>query len=120
MSDNDYFMRQIRNAVDVFSALMGGETSGEGEHEIVQNTNSEETYMLLLTLKSLVIQWEINNAEDLLFEHMEKQPDIDFQSTAMQFYDWLDELDDTALLAHNFTRAEIAEGRAAVKAFYAN
>jgi hypothetical protein len=119
MSENDYFMRQRRNAGVVFASLMGGETSGEGEHEIVQNTNSEDTYMLLLTLKSLVIQQEINDAEDLLFEHMEKQPDIDFQGTAMQFYDWLDELDDAELLAHNFTRAEIAEGRAAVKAFYA-
>jgi hypothetical protein len=97
---------------------MGGETSGEEEHEIVQNTNSEDTYMLMLTLKSLVIQRSINGAEDLLFEHMEKYPDIDFQSTAMQFYDWLDELEDAALLAHNFTRTEIAEGREAVRKFY--
>jgi hypothetical protein len=119
MADNDYFMRQIRNAVDVFTSLMGGETSGEEEHEIVQATTSEDTYMLMLALKSLVVQGNINGAEDLLFEHMEAYPDIDFQSTAMQFYDWLDALEDEELLAHNFTRAEIAEGRAAVKTFYA-
>jgi hypothetical protein len=111
-------MRQIRNAVDVFASLMGGETSGEEEHEIVQNTHSEDTYMLLLTLKSLVIQGNINGAEDLLFEQMEKHPDTDFQGAAMQFYDWLDACEDAALLAYNFTRAEIAEGREAVKAFY--
>jgi thioredoxin-like negative regulator of GroEL len=120
MADNDYFMRQIRNAVDVFSSLMGGQTSGEGEHEIVQATNSEDTYMLMLALKSLVVQRRMNEAEDLLFEHMETNPTIDFQSTAMQFYDWLDALEEEELLAHNFTHAEIGEGRAAVKKFYAN
>lgn len=116
MPSDDYFMRQVEGISDMLSMLLFDK---KAEEETIHETQvSTQDHSLLIDLRLLVTTGEINQAENLLFWHMESY-DGNYLDTAMRFYGWLEELEDDKLEQFGFSREEIAEGKQAVKSFYA-
>ena len=63
----------------------------------------------LTKLLDLVENYEINQAENILFETIDKNRLEDFE-VALQFYQKINEKDDTFLAKANYTREEIRQG----------
>lgn len=118
MSSNDFFMRQIEGMTDMLSTVLFGKKASDNEEIVYESNISSSNHLLLIDLRFMVFQRELNEAENLLFKKMEMHPEICCFDIAMQFYSWLDDLSDEELKSHNYTREEIHEGRQAVKKFY--
>lgn len=63
----------------------------------------------------LLLDRKINEAENLLFDEIERDPQPAYLAVGVHFYEDLQELTDAELEAADFSRAEIAEGLEALK-----
>ena len=60
---------------------------------------------------------DVNVAENLLFEMLERYPEYDFLRVALQFYTDLEKWPDAELAEANFSRQEIFEGMREIQKF---
>lgn len=118
MSSNDFFMRQIEAMGDLLTTLIFDQTAGSEEDEQYETQISSDIHTLLLDLRLMLAQKQINEAENLLFQRMEEDRDINFLDAARQFYAWLHEMDDEELARCDYSREEIREGIEAACRFY--
>ncbi|MBE6764396.1 MAG: hypothetical protein E7546_00760 [Ruminococcaceae bacterium] len=108
MFQNDYIMRQIETFVRLLAkVLLCKEEDDLFTFSIIEKMG-DEADPLLAKLSRLVDRGEINEAEDCLFEELEKG-DLKTVETAMCFYKSLNDMSDEELESCNFSREEITE-----------
>lgn len=69
-------------------------------------------------MKRLIGEGRLNEAENLLFEKIEAQPNPAYLQVAIDFYTSLDNLSDETLNNAGFPRDEIVEGLGDIKKIY--
>jgi len=104
---NDYVMRQIDSLVMVVSKIFFGRTTPVYERQDEINPTSGDK--LHDELMDLIVINEINEAENLLFEHLGTGIEGGL-SLALDFYHRLNMLTDEQLSAGKFSRGEIDAG----------
>ncbi len=107
MYQQDWMMRQIQMLVQFVAKLFWGKDFIE--YQIEDDNHLSQTDCLYKDLKVLLENRELCKAEDLLFEHLEKD-NQDYLKLAIDFYQSINELDDPELEAANFSREEIKSG----------
>lgn len=107
MVEQDFLMRMIKDSVKFLGKILLGkdavsfELAKEGEF-----TKVDELYVRLHTL---ITSGEINEAENLLWESLDKSSDR-YKELALDFYQELAELDSGYLEEHDFSKEEVQEG----------
>ena len=109
---NDYIMREIENLSRFVKAVFQRESSFE---MVDEQGRISETGLLYYDLKSLISENKLNEAEDLLFEKLEQNPDEEYLQIAIEFYKNLQNLSDEVLESASFPRQEIVQGLETVK-----
>lgn len=108
MFQEDWVMRQIESIVDfLIVAVLHKEKSGI--QFVFEQKNETEINSLHEKLLQMIREHRINEAEDLLFDHLNTE-DRRYLELAVDFYSRLNALDNETLQANNFSREEIEEG----------
>lgn len=104
--EQDYIMKMIHQLIEV---LLGDILKGK-EKVLEENINkSEEQAEQYKKLKDLVNKYNINEAENLLFEKINLTNIEDFK-LALLFYQYVNEKDNEFLEKSNYSREEIEQG----------
>lgn len=121
MFENDYIMRQIESMSRILGELIFQKDNESGEIEVVdEHGNIQQGNLLLYQLKKMILEKRINEAENLLFEAIEKNPLEEYLKAALSFYGELLKLSDKELEACNFSRDEVLEGLQQIQQIYSN
>ncbi|HAU4820504.1 DUF6483 family protein [Clostridioides difficile] len=86
--------------------LLGKKYSEYEEKDLVYNTEE----VILITLKRLVFQGNVNEAEEILFDKAKTVTSENMQYIAIEFYTMLMEKTDEELEAMNFSKQEVYQG----------
>ena len=117
MFQQDYILREIQ-ALTRFLAKAVFQTELESDPLLDESGIVTGEKFFAHTLFALVARGQLNEAENLLFEEIEKHPQQEYLKLAIRFYSRLNAMDDKTLREYNFTREEIIEGLAAIKKIY--
>ena len=117
MFEKDYIIRQIENLTHFLVQLIFQRESRPIDL-IDEQGNFSQTGLLHNRLQVLIRNSGINEAENLLFKEFKKDPSRDMLDVAIRFYQDLQKLGDSALLAANFSRQEILEGLQEIRLIY--
>lgn len=107
MYEQDYIMRIIQNFIKFLSIIIFGKDTFT--YELYEDEENEQNDILHKKLVELISQGEINEAENILFEKFNPKNKRQMM-VAIDFYQRLNDLDDTFLQDNNFSRVEIEEG----------
>lgn len=102
----DYVMRVIYEMVRMALKLIFNITVPEAKQQIEETQEQNERYNKLV---NLINNGKINEAENLLYEAEFSGIKGDLL-LGIQFYNYLNELDDEYLEKHDFSRQEVKEG----------
>lgn len=91
----------------VYKELLGKKYSSLNDFDLVYTPMEEIT---LISVKRLLFEGKIGQAEDLLFSSIEKNKSKNSIFIAGEFYTLLMEMSDKELEEKNFSRGEIMEG----------
>lgn len=103
------------NREKVYKELLGKKYSDIDDFNIAYSTSEE---FLLITIKRLVLEKKVNEAEDILFTSLDKNRNYNMLCIAGEFYTMLMDLSDEELKENSFSRAEIKEGINDVKKLF--
>ena len=78
-------------------------------NQLEEKDNLSDTDILYSKLGKLVSEGKINEAENLLFDEIDKS-NIEYLRVGIDFYTNLNRLEDKVLEAHNYSREEIEQG----------
>lgn len=107
MYKKDWIMRQIENLIEILSRVfLEKETP---EYELEETTSSKEYNDLYILLDQMLQEGKINEAENLLFDHIEIG-NKKYLEVAINFYYKLNNMEDTFLEEHDFSRQEVDDG----------
>lgn len=95
------------NRERVFKELLGKKYSDLKNFDIRYNAMEE---FLLIDIKRLVLEGDINKAEDTLFSYIEKNKELNVMFIAGEFYTMLMDMSDEELEKNNFSREEVSAG----------
>ena len=102
----DWLMRQINSmAQAIAKAIFGRE-----EPEYLPDGEFPETDPLHGRLLDLLDQRRINEAENLIFDEIEKEASPRMLKIACDFYSTLAQMEESRLAAADFSREEVAQG----------
>lgn len=87
--------------------LLGKKYSDYVDMDVVYNSDEE---IFLITLKRLVYENKINEAEEILFEKAEKNHTDNLAYIAVEFYTMVMEKSDEELSEADFDRSEVTTG----------
>lgn len=118
MFENDYILKQIEMSTKFLAKLIFGKESPEYKLQYDEIANEKPIDLLCLTLRRMIDEGEINEAENLLYENIEREPRAEYLEIAIDFYDRLSKLSADRLDECDFSRAEIFEGLENVKKIY--
>lgn len=118
MFENDYIMKQIEMSTKFLAKLIFGKESPEYKLQYEETGNAGQADLLWLKLRQMIADGEINKAENLLYENIEREQSAENLEIAIDFYDSLGKLDDDVLDECDFARIEILEGLENVKKIY--
>lgn len=118
MFENDYIMKQIELTTKFLAKLIFGKESPEYKLQYEEISNAGSADLLCLKLRQMVADGEINEAENLLHENIERDQSAENLEVAIDFYESLNKLDDETLDRCDFARVEIYEGLETVKKIY--
>lgn len=105
--EKDYIMRIIKEAVRVFYSVLFGKQYTSVE--LPEENKYEVSGKTLEGFKDMVDKGLINEAENMLLEHMDvAQKEEVF--AAVLFYEYVSEKDEEFLKAHNYSREEALDG----------
>lgn len=114
MYNNDYILRMIEEMGRMLRQVFLQEE--EEMYEIVDEEGRfSQSDFLGYRIGRLLLDRKINEAENLLFHEIERDPQPAYLAVGVHFYEDLQELTDAELEAADFSRAEIAEGLEALK-----
>ncbi len=115
MFEQDPIMRQIHDIVKAAAKMMHMNVDIASEHLVqIEDAKLQETTGMLLRQ---IDDDDINTAENALYAMLES-PTMDMLHAGIAFYAHLDEMDDTFLLAHDFSREEVEDGKAHLLSVY--
>ncbi len=114
MVKEDYIMRLIHEAVRTLLKLLFGIEEQKKEEFEFADAKMEELYR---RLKQMAHKGQINEAENLLSEVLDKEQKEGF-ALALFFYVELNDLEEEALEQAGFSREEIQEGILAAARLY--
>ena len=118
MFENDYILKQIEMLTKFLAKLIFGKESPEYKLQYDEIANAKPIDLLCLTLRRMIDEGEINEAENLLYENIEREARAEYLEIAIDFYDRLSKLSADRLDECDFSRAEIFEGLENVKRIY--
>lgn len=98
---------QSERREQVFKELLGKKYSSLNDLDFVYSPMEE---ILLITIKRLVMEGKINQAEDTLFDNISKNKTPNSVYIAGEFYTMLNEMSEGELKEKNFTKEEIFSG----------
>ncbi len=114
MYNNDYILRMIEEMGRMLRQVFLQEE--EEMYEIVDEEGRfSQSDFLGYRIGRLLLERKINEAENLLFDEIERDPQPAYLAVGVHFYEDLQELTDAQLEDADFSRAEIAEGLEALK-----
>lgn len=114
---NDFIMREIQGLARFMAQVLF--QKGLTADEIIdENAVVAEDMLLEYTLMKLVREGRINEAENRMFEEIEREPQLGYLQLALRLYTEVAKYGDEQLAAFDYSRQEIAEGIAAVKKIY--
>lgn len=117
MASNDYLLRYIETLSRALASFVLGRPAGI--HEFMDE--EAQVYgddFLRYRLQKLLLENNLNEAENLLFETIEADPQMNYLPVALGFYEQLSEKTDEELAQNDFSRPEIAEGLEHLKTIY--
>ena len=97
--ENDIIMRQVRDMTRMLAKILFGKNTATYEY----------TDSLYARLIALVDAGKINEAENRLYEELERDEEGTFE-VALGFYDYLNELPEEFLEEHDYSKEEVKEG----------
>ena len=107
MLKQDFLLRQIESLAMSLSKLFFNKDMVQ--YEVSDQENISETDILYTKLGKLVSEGKLNEAENLLFDEVDKS-NIEYLRVGIDFYTNLNRLEDSILEAHNYSREEIEQG----------
>lgn len=111
MFEQDYIQRLIKAMSKMAVALvMGKDAIKENIEEDNYDMKLSEDDMLEIMVKKYMDDGNINEAENIIFEALKKNPTKRIHEIAMDFYNHINEYSDEKLLELNFSREEIING----------
>ena len=114
---NDYIMRMIEIAIHGLANLVF-----QKDRDLVTVDDEEVARVsggvLSHLIRYMVDRGDINGAENLLFEELERNPLDTHLNTAIDFYREISALNDDELLSRGFTREEVLTGLIDVGTLY--
>lgn len=118
MYETDYIMRQIEMLSRGLAKVLFQKDLETTEEIVDEQGGFSESGLLLHMVKKLLLEKQINEAENLLFKTIEEDPQEDYLKTALYFYERLQEMSDEELEDADFSRAEIADGLKEIQRLY--
>ena len=103
----DWVMRQIEMLVQFVARTIFHQDSIS--YDIIDESNLSQPDLIYNKLRELIAEREICEAENLLFENLDKD-DNKSLALALDFYQNINRMTDDELEAHNFSRQEINDG----------
>ena len=111
-----FIEKQIKLLVKALTGFVYSKTLSS--NIINQSGEITEENFLAYRLNKLISEGNINKAEDLLFAEIENyRSDANFK-IALQFYEKLNEMDESTLNKHDFSKQEIMDGLNEIKTIY--
>lgn len=107
MLKQDYLLRQIESLAMSLSKLFFN--TEMVNYDLEERDSYSETDILYNELNKLVLEGKINEAENLLFDKIDKS-NIEYLKVGIDFYTNLNKLEDRFLEEHNYSREEIEQG----------
>ena len=117
MFENDFIMREIENFTKFAIQVLFRKKNSREDITIVQELDGKSN-SLKENLHTMVIEGKINEAENVLFDAIEKDPIADNLAVAIDFYHELSTLNRDFLESCHFTENEILEGLHEVQKIY--
>lgn len=118
MFENDYILKQIELMTNFLAKLIFGKESPEYKLSYNLDGTASDADLLYLRLLEMINDGDINEAENILFDNIERETRAEYLEIAIDFYDRLAKLDEDALDMADFSRAEVLEGLENVKRLY--
>lgn len=113
----DYIMRQIQDMTRVLATVIFMRRL-DAFDIMDEEGNFTAGYVLGARIRALLAKGRVNEAENLLFEMVEQNAQPAYLPVALDFYERLGRYSDEELAAADFSRAEVAEGLAALLRAY--
>jgi len=116
MFKNDFLMREIENFSKFVIKLFRQENiefETDQEHE-----NSIDEDLLFYRFQEMVYAGKINEAENALFELIEKEPKLGYLQLTEKFYSEVVKMSDEYLQRHHYSREEIFESLDQIEQIY--
>lgn len=110
----DWVIRQIEALAQFVAKLLFNKDTPP--YEIADENFMTETDMLFRKITDLLEKKDVCAAEDLLFDSF--MPTTEFMRLAVWFYNTLNDMSDSELNEHNFSRDEIYEGLSSISEMY--
>lgn len=116
MFQKDFFMREIES----FSKFVVGLFRKEKFKYEIKGEQGEfiEAEYLFYRLQEMVYDGKINEAENILFETIEKDPKLEYLKLTEKFYSEISKMSDEYLLKQDYTREEIFESLDQIQTIY--
>ncbi len=115
---SDFVLREIRMLVRFLSKTVLHREAEEEEILFYDQTAQQKNEGLDLRLTLLLQSGDINEAENFLFDVLEEEQTMENFASAIRFYLELYGMEEEELAKHDFSREEIAEGFADLRALY--
>lgn len=116
MFQSDYIMREIEGLTRMLAKTIFHKDLNTREI-IDEQLSVSGTDLLLQALLRMVSEGRVNDAENLLHEHLAREPRPEYLAVAVRFYAHLDGMSDEELARCDFSRGEIAQGLADVRRY---
>lgn len=110
MFQNDYLMRQIQMMVQFIARMILKRNAEVFKAATDEYGNISPDGELYLDLMSKIKQGKINEAENILFDAIEQNPNNSMLEIALDFYRTLGEMPDDFLEENNFSKDEVCQG----------
>ncbi|WP_026884575.1 DUF6483 family protein [Clostridium akagii] len=105
---DDYIIRLTESIGQALAKIIFNKQQNEFENISIESMTGKD--ILPILLKRFVLQGKYNEAENILFEEIDKNPCNDLVNIGMNFYNGLLEKNDEELAKGNFSREEIYQG----------
>ncbi|WP_335617769.1 DUF6483 family protein [Clostridium pasteurianum] len=106
--NDDYILRMIESAVKNAGKLIFNKENDDIDTISIEAMDEKD--ILKIVLNRLVMECKYDEAENILFEQMEKTPSRDIFNIGIEFYNKLLVKSDEELLKGNFSKEEILQG----------
>lgn len=110
MVQNDWFMEQIEMMTRFLGKVLFHKDLAPEEFQLVDAQSFSEGDLTAITVKRLLSQNRINEAENLIFDEIEKEASPRMLKIACDFYGALAQMEESQLAAADFSREEVAQG----------